>query len=122
MAVRVPRLSPTVRATGEGILSRIALTRRCREAPPYVPEALAFESERRRLAETAGLPAEEVTLLGVYPGVPILAVRRLVVEDEGRRLRLWLKPEALRGKRALRLITLLVGRRVADGKMLQAAL
>ena len=27
-----------------------------------------------------------MTLLGVYPDVPILAVERIVVEDEGRRL------------------------------------
>ena len=69
-----------------------------------------------------GLPLLDVTLLGVYEQVPILAVSRIVVEDEGRRLRLWLKPDVLRDRRAARRITLLVGRRISDGKMLQAAL
>ncbi len=122
-AVRIPRLpAPRVRWGGDSVLSRMALTRRGREAPPGVPPELAFASERRRLAEAVGVPGADVTLLGVYPGVPILAVSRLVVEEEGQRLRLWLKPEVLRGRGSGRLITLLVGRRISDGKMLQAAL
>ncbi len=122
-AVHIPRLaSPRVRWGGDAVLSRMALTRRGREAPLDTPAAQVFESERRRLAETAGLALEDVTLLGVYPHVPILAVSRIVVEGESHRLRLWLKPEVLRARGSLRLITLLVGRRVSDGKMLQAAL
>ena len=87
-----------------------------------MPAGEAFEPERHRLAEAAGARLEDVTLLGVYPDVPILAVSRIVVEEEGQRLRLWLKPDVLRGRGGGRLITLLVGRRVSDGKMLQAAL
>lgn len=122
-ALALPRVSgPRVRAGGDGVLSRIALTRRGREAPPDVPFARAFGAEERRLAESAQLPPEDVTLLGIYPGVPILAVSRIVVADEGRSLRLWLKPEVLRGRRDARLITLLVGRQVSSGRMLQAAL
>ena len=78
--------------------------------------------ERRRLAETVQLKAEDIQLLGVYPDVPILAVERIVVEEEGRQLKLWIKPEVLRGRIASHRITLLVGSRISTGKMLQAAL
>jgi len=122
-ALPMPRFSgPRVRWGGDAILSRIALTRRGREAPPDVPFALAFDAEERRLAEAAHLSPDDVTLLGIYPGVPILAVSRIVVADGGRSLRLWLKPDVLRGRNAARLITLLVGRQTSSGKMLQAAL
>lgn len=114
--LRLPRLdSPRVRWGGDSVLRRMPLTRQSRP----IGGGLA---ERRRLAETAHLSADEVTLLGVYPDVPILAVERIVVEDEGRRLKLWLKPDVLRGRSGAHKITLLVGRQTATGKMLQAAL
>jgi len=122
-ALRLPRApDPRVRWGGDAVLSRIALTRRGLEPPPEVPFSLAFGAEERRLAEAAHLPLEDVTLLGIYPGVPIFAVSRLLVADEGRQLRLWLKPEVLRGRNGPRLITLLVGRQTSSGKMLQASL
>ena len=122
-ALRLPRIpDPRVRWGGDAVLSRIALTRRGLEPPPGVPFAQAFALEERRVAESAQLPPEDVLLLGVYPGVPILAVSRLVVADEGRSLRLWLKPDVLRGRSGVRLITLLVGRQTSTGKMLQVAL
>ena len=120
---RIPKpAAPRVRWGDDAVLSRMALTRWGRETPVGVFADAAFAPERWRLAEATGLPLLDVTLLGVYEQVPILAVSRIVVEDEGRRLRLWLKPDALRDKRASRRITLLVGRRISDGKMLQAAL
>lgn len=106
---------PRVRWGGDSVLRRMPLTRRGKGSG-------AFEAERRRLAETVHLSAEEIILLGVYPDVPILAVERIVVEEEGRQLRLWLKPEVLRGRSAPHRITLLVGRQISNGKMLQAAL
>lgn len=122
-ALRLPRIpGPRIRWGGDALLSRIAVTRRGREAPPDIPFPLAFRAEMLRLAEAASLPPDDVTLLGVYPGVPLLAVSRIVVADEGRQLRLWLKPEVLRGRNGGRLITLLVGRQDSSGKMLQAAL
>lgn len=115
-ALRLPRFAdPRVRWGGDSVLRRMPLTRRGRA----FGEAAA---ERRRLAETVHLKPEEITLLGVYPDVPILAVERIVVEDEGRQLRLWLKPEVLRSRSASHRITLLVGRQSSTGKMLQAAL
>ncbi len=114
--LRLPRLAdPRVRWGGDPVLARMPLTRRGR----MLGESAA---ERRRLAETAQLSPDEVTLLGIYPDVPILAVERIVVEEEGRQLRLWLKPEVLRGRLASHRITLLVGRQISTGKMLQAAL
>jgi len=122
-ALRFPRApNPRIHWGGDAILSRIALTRRGLEPPPDVPFALAFGAEERRLAEAAHLPPGDVILLGIYPGVPILAVSRIVVADEGRLLRLWLKPDVLRGRNGTRLITLLVGRQTSSGKMLQTAL
>jgi len=122
-ALRLPRpAAPRVCWGGDAVLARMALSRRARVAPAGVPDAHAFHGERLRLAETAGLPPDSVTLLGVFDGVPILAVGRIVVADDGRLLRLWLKPEALRARAAPRLITLLVGRHEGTGKMLQAAL
>jgi len=122
-ALRLPRVpAPRVRWGGDAVLSRIALTRRGLEPPLGVLFALAFGAEERRLAEAAHLPLEDVTLLGIYPGVPILAISRIVVADEGRLLCLWLKPDVLRGRNGTRLITLLVGRQTSSGKMLQASL
>ena len=119
--MRLPRQAdPRVRWGGDSVLRRMPLTRRGREIPAHIPEALA--AAQRRLAETAHLRAEEVALLGVYPDVPILAVERIIVEDEGRQLKLWLKPEVLRGRTGSHRITLLVGRQISTGKMLQAAL
>lgn len=114
--LRLPRIAePRVRWGGDSVLRRMPLTRCSRPVG-------GGTAERRRLAETAHVAPEEVTLLGVYPDVPILAVERIVVEDEGRRLKLWLRPEVLRGRSGTHRITLLVGRQTATGKMLQAAL
>ena len=117
--LRLPRpADPRIRWGGDSVLRRMPVTRRSKEAGM----AASLTAERRRLAETAHLETTEVELLGVYPDVPILAVERIVVEDEGRQLRLWLKPEVLRGRSAPHRITLLVGRQISTGKMLQAAL
>ena len=114
--LRLPRFAePRVRWGGDNVLARMPVTRRGK----------AFgkaSAERRRLAETAQIGLDDVVLLGVYPDVPILAVERIVVEDEGRQLRLWLKPDVLRSRSGSHRITLLVGRQVSNGKMLQAAL
>ena len=115
-ALRLPRIpDPRVRWGGDSVLRRMPITRRGR--PPEDSAA-----GQRRLAETVQAGPDDVTLLGVYPNIPILAVERMVVEEEGRRLRLWLKPEVLRGRAASHRITLLVGRQISTGKMLQAAL
>lgn len=120
-ALRPPRqAAPRVRWGGDSVLRRMPLTRSSREMHPDTAGAML--AAEHRLAETVHLRREEITLLGVYPDIPILAVERIVVEDEGRRLRLWLKPEVLRGRTAPHQITLLVGRQISTGKMLQAAL
>ena len=119
-SIRPPRVpAPSVRWGGDSVLRRMPLTRRGRAIQD---KAMEDAAGRRRLAETVQLGPEEVTLLGVYPDVPILAVERIVVEDEGRQLRLWLKPDVLRSRSGSHRITLLVGRQISNGKMLQAAL
>lgn len=114
--LRVPRPdNPRVKWGGDSVLRRMPVTR--------VSRTLGSEpAARHRLAETVHLGDEEVMLLGIYPDVPILAVERIVVEDEGRRIKLWLKPDVLRGRSGSHRITLLVGRQTVTGKMLQAAL
>jgi len=120
----VPRL-PAARLgpleKGEGVISSLSFPRLGLEAPRGVNFKEAFAVEHRRLAVAAALPPSDVTLLGIYPAIPIAAIRRLVVEKEGRLLRLWLKPEVWWGKRSPQRITLLIGRQISTGKMLQAA-
>ena len=115
-SLHLPRFDPPrVRWGSDSVLRRMPVTR--------VSRTLGTEpAARRRLAETVHLGMEEVMLLGIYPDIPILAVERVVVEDEGRRIKLWLKPDVLRGRSGSYRITLLVGRQTATGKMLQAAL
>jgi len=121
--LKIPRpAGPTVRWGGDSVLERMPLTRRGLAAPPGVEAGEAFAAEHRRLAEAMSLPPADVRLLGVFPGVPILAVRRILVADDGHSLRLWLKPDVVRVRTKLRFITLLVGRQVSSGRMLQAAL
>lgn len=121
--LKIPRpASPTIRWGGDSVLERMPLTRRGLAPPPGMPAEEAFAAEHRRLAEAMSLPLGDVRLLGVFPGVPILAVRRILVADDGQSLRLWLKPDVVRARTKLRFITLLVGRQVSSGRMLQAAL
>ncbi len=121
--LKIPRpASPTVRWGGDSVLERMPLTRRGLAPPPGTSAAEAFPAEHRRLAEAMNLPPADVRLLGVFPGVPILAVRRILVADDGQSLRLWLKADVVRARTKLRFITLLVGRQVSSGRMLQAAL
>ena len=120
----IPRQSPArlgPARIGKIVLSRVPLLRWGLQAPVGIPLSVLFFAEHLLLAETAGLPLSDVTLLGVYPAIPIIAVRRLVVEDEGRQLRLWLKPESWWGRPAPPRMTLLIGRQASTGKMLQAA-
>lgn len=121
--LKIPRPpGPTVRWGGDSVLERMPLTRRGLAVPPGVEAEEAFAAEHRRLAEAMSVPLGDVRLLGVFPGVPILAVRRILVADDGQSLRLWLKPDVVRARTKLRFITLLVGRQVSSGRMLQAAL
>lgn len=122
-ALRLPRVAvPRVRVGDDTVLGRMPLSRLGLMPPDGTPFASAFVSQSLRLAEAVQAAPDDVLLLGIYPGVPILAVRRIVVAEEGRTLRLWLKPEVLRGRNGTKLITLLVGRRISSGKMLQAVL
>ncbi len=121
--LKIPRSTGlTVRWGGDSVLERMPLVRRGRVPLPGRTASEAFAAEHRRLAEAMGLPPGDVALLGVFPGVPILAVRRILVADDGQSLRLWLKPDVVRARTKLRFITLLVGRQVSSGRMLQAAL
>jgi hypothetical protein len=100
-----------------------ALIRTRRPTPPGVRLAQAFGAERQRLAQSAQVDLADVVLLGVYPQVPVAAVRRLAVGEDGAALSLWLKPEALiaaAAGRPPRLATLIIGRLRSTGRMIQA--
>ena len=107
--------------SGLAVAARLPLPRRCQAPPPGMSVREGFPVEWRRLAMSAKLPPEEVSLLGVYPGIPIAALQKLVVSPTGETLELWLKPDAL-GKPGLTLRTLVIGREITTGKRLQAIL
>ncbi|MBV9851587.1 MAG: hypothetical protein JO250_18110 [Armatimonadetes bacterium] len=107
---------------GASVIAEVPMTRARKPAPPGAG-AEAFASERRQLAQTARVAEGDVVLLGVFPLVPVAAVRRLALE-EGGALSLWLKPDAPAaahavGQKAPRLVTLIVGRQHSTGKMIQ---
>ena len=102
------------------MLAQIPLKRAGWPVPKGVPAADAFAAEWRLLAQKAGVAPEDVLLVGVFPQVPVAAVRRLALEEGA--LCLWLKPEALAAAaagKAPRLATLIVGRQRSTGKMIQ---
>lgn len=83
-----------------------------------------FVAERAHLSAVSGVPVADVALIGVYPQVPLAAVGQLAVADEGRLLRLWLKPSAGGPKppSTPKLVTVIFGRQRSTGKSLQAVL
>lgn len=83
-----------------------------------------FAAERAHLAFVSGVPVEDVALVGVFLHVPLGAVGRLAVGDEGNCLRIWLKADALGPKRTPgpKLVTIVLGRQRSTGKTLQAVM
>nr|MDQ2688185.1 hypothetical protein [Armatimonadota bacterium] len=83
-----------------------------------------FAAERAHLSAVSHVPVADVVLIGVYPQVPLAAVGQLAVVDEGRVLRIWLKPSALGPKplAASKLVTVIFGRQRSTGKSLQAVM
>ena len=104
------------------VAAALPMRRTRRPIPPGISAATAFADERRHLALSSSVSEEDLVILGVFPQVPVAAVRRLALEGAGA-LSLWLKPEALVAAAAgkmPRLATLIVGRQRSTGKMLQA--
>lgn len=105
---------------GASLIAGVPMVRDRRPAPKGMTATDAYSSERECLARSAGVPPSDVVLLGVFPQVPVAAVRRLALE-EGGALSLWLKPEALAAAAAgktPRLATLIVGRQRSTGRMI----
>ncbi len=118
----VPFAAARVRP-GLAACAQVPLIRMRRPPPPDLSVAQAFAAERHRLAQASGADLGDVILLGVYPQVPVAAVRRLALGDDGRSLSLWLRPEALSAVaagRPPRLATLILGRLRSTGRMIQA--
>lgn len=76
-------------------------------------------AERERLAAAAKTSLENVALIGLFRNVPVTAVSRLSVEEEAAELSIWLKPEAVGAPAAPLMVSLLIGRDIATGKMIQ---
>lgn len=87
---------------------------------PESPEN-AFEPERARLAAAAQVPLDDVLLTGVFPRIPISAIRSLALGEGGAVLQFWFKPEALGGPPPRR-VTLLLGRLRSTGALVRAVL
>lgn len=87
---------------------------------PESPEN-AFEPERARLAAAAQVPLDDVLLTGVFPRIPISAIRSLALGEGGAVLQFWFKPEALGGPPPRR-VTLLLGRLRSTGALIRAVL
>ena len=107
--------------SGASILGDVPLRRARLAVPPGATAAVAFAAERHRLAQAAGVAEDDLVLLGVFPQVPVAAVRRLAFEKSDT-LSLWLKPDALvaaAAGRTPRLATLIVGRQRSTGKIIQ---
>ena len=101
-------------------LAQIPLTRLRLAVPETMNKALA--AGRRQLSIASGVPLEDLILMGLYPDIPVAAVNRLAVEDSGRVLRFWLKPEALTTLISQRRVTLVIGRRRSSGQIVQMVL
>ena len=105
---------------GTGMLAQIPMKRVGRPVPKGVSVADAFAAEWQLLAQKAEAAPSDVFLVGVFPQVPVAAVRRLALEEGA--LCLWLKPEALAAAatgKVPRLATLIIGRQRSTGKMIQ---
>jgi len=116
----LPLSGGRVRA-GAAAIAEVPMLRPRAPAPRDLAAVDAFADERRRLAKAAAVAEDDVLLLGVFPKVPVAAVRNLALEENGALL-LWLKPEAVAAAAAGRvppLATLIVGRRRSTGRMIQ---
>lgn len=103
------------------VCTRIPWERARLSAPPGVPSEDAFEPARARLAAAAQVPLDDVLLTGVFPRIPISAIRSLALGEGGAVLQFWFKPEALGGPPPRR-VTLLLGRLRSTGALIRAVL
>jgi hypothetical protein len=104
------------------VTTEIPMRRKRRPVPAGLSFAEAFAAERRDLARASQVDLGDVALLGIYPQVPLAAVGRLGLDENGAELSLWLKQEALAGAaqgKMPRLVTMIVGRVRSTGRMIQ---
>jgi hypothetical protein len=102
-----------------GAAMQVPMTRQRLVAPAGISPDVAFGAERRALAQAAGAEDSDVTLLGIFPRVPLGAVKKLTMAPDGAELEIWLKPEAAGRSVATKAATVLLGRQRSTGKMLQ---
>ena len=108
--MRIPVLSSVTRAYSAPMTLRSSILRR---GPGLNMEA------RERLAAAGKTAVENVALIGLFRNVPVTAVSRLSVEEERGELSIWLKPEAAHASAPPKTVSLLIGRDIATGKMIQ---
>ena len=107
-------IKPSRVRAGLAPILRIPILCRRLAAPPG---GGAFAAERRLLATAAGAPDADVSLIGVFPHVPLGAVQKLSVASDGA-LQIWVRPDAI--GRTAATVTVVLGRQRSTGKMLQA--
>jgi hypothetical protein len=105
---------------GKSAMFRTPMTRERVPAPYGMNPALAFTTERAMLAAGAGVSEADVSLIGVFPKVPLEAVQRLSVAPGGTALNIWFKPEVAGRSRPIATVTVVLGRQRSTGKTLQA--
>jgi len=75
--------------------------------------------ERERLAAFGKTEIENIALIGLFRNIPVTAVSRLSVDEEAAELSIWLKPDAISSAAPPKMVTLLIGRDISTGKMIQ---
>lgn len=85
-----------------------------------VPIEQAFTAECRQLAETMQVAESDIALLGVFPHVPLAAVKRLSMSHDGNALEVWLDAERIVRAARLATVTIILGRQRSTGRVAQA--
>lgn len=103
------------------ISSAMRVPLRCEKLPGrsgVAPEQ-AFALECKQLAAANRTEESDVVLLGVFPHVPLAAVKRLSMAHDGRALEVWLDSERIGRAAKLVTVTIILGRQRTTGQVVQ---
>ncbi len=120
----VPAFGPPQIGARLDRITRVPLLRRRRPGEQGAEGAAGLEDAHQALAAASGTAREEITLLAVFPHVPLTLVQQMAVTPDGEWLRLWLRPDLLAsgaGWTAVR-VTMVLGRQKRTGETLRAIL
>jgi len=126
-AVRLETGVHEVREVSFGSAARIRDGERLVVAQPLTRNALDFfrlpADERvgywHELVGQVGKRPKELELIGVFPGVPVRGIKRIGLQPGSTKLRLWLADKGKRGRSDPPMMTLILARERASGKLLR---